>query len=54
MNKIFTKRGMKCTWGVIVLNNNIKWGEDLVRMVGKLNKILGKLKRTFESIVRGI
>ena len=34
--------------GVIVAND-LKWNEHVDRTVGKANRILGMLKRTFES-----
>ena len=33
----------------ITVDNNLKWSEHVHRMVGKANRILGMLKRTFES-----
>ena len=32
----------------MVVANDLKWSEHLDRMVGKANRILGLLKRTFE------
>ena len=33
----------------VVISNDLKWGEHVDRMVGKAKRILGMLKRTFES-----
>ena len=33
----------------MIVANDLKWSEYLDRMIGKANRILGMLKRTFES-----
>ena len=33
----------------VIFNSDLKWREQADRMVGKANRTLGMLKRTFES-----
>ena len=42
------KTNLERNLGVIVAND-LKWSEHVDRMVGKANRILGMLRRTFES-----
>ena len=42
------KKNLEKYLGVIVAND-LKWSEHVDRMVGKANRMLGMLKRTFES-----